>query len=103
VLGAVALDHGHDELLADVPREVEVDVRRRDQLAVEEAPEREAGGDRVDVREAGEEADDRPDRASPPPAGREQVARRAGPAHLERHLARQLQHLPVQEEKAGEA
>ena len=30
------------------------------------------------------------------------MPRRALPPHLERHLARQLEHLPVQEEEAGE-
>ena len=38
VLAAVALGHGDDQLLADVAREVEVDVRDRLELAVEEAP-----------------------------------------------------------------
>src|SRR4029077_5120157 len=28
---------------------------------------------------------------------------RAGAAHLERHLSRELEHLPVEEEEAGEA
>ena len=41
MLVAVALDHGHDQLLADVAREVEVDVRHGDELAVQEAAERE--------------------------------------------------------------
>jgi hypothetical protein len=31
------------------------------------------------------------------------VPHRAGAAHLERHLARELEHLPVEEEEAGEA
>jgi hypothetical protein len=100
VLGAVFFDHSDDELLADVAGEVEVDVRRRDELAVEEAPERESSRDGIDVREAGEEADDRPDRASPPPAWREQVARRAGPAHLVGDFAGQLEDLPVEKEEA---
>ena len=38
VLASVALGHADDELLADVAREVEVDVRHRDQLAVEKRP-----------------------------------------------------------------
>ena len=64
VLVAVALGDGDDQLLADVAREVEVDVRDRGQLAVEEAAEREVVRDRVDVREAGQVADDRADRAA---------------------------------------
>src|SRR6185436_18367493 len=61
------------------------------------------GRDRVNVREAGQVADDRADGASPAPAGREQVARRAGSPHLERDLTRELENLPVEEEEAGEA
>jgi hypothetical protein len=71
VLGSVALDDADDELLADVAREVEVDVRHRRELAVEEAAEREVVRDRVDVREAGQVADERADRgAAPAPGGR---------------------------------
>src|SRR6185295_7853978 len=82
VLVAVALDHRHDELLADVAREVEVDVRDGDELAVQEAAERETGGDRVDMGEPGQIADDRADRASPASPRWQEMARRAGPAHL---------------------
>ena len=65
VVAAVALVHARDEHLAHVAREVEVDVRQRGDLLVEEAPEEEVVGDRVDVREAGEVADDRGDRGAP--------------------------------------
>ena len=75
VLAAVALGDGDDQLLADVAREVEVDVGDRLELAVEEAPEREAGVDGIDVGEPGQVADDRADRAPSPTPGREQVAR----------------------------
>ena len=71
VLAAVALADRDDQLLADVAREVEVDVGHRHELAVEEAAEREPGVHRVDVREAGQVADDRADRAAAPrPGGR---------------------------------
>ena len=103
VLAAVALGDGDDQLLADVAREVEVDVGHRDELVVEEAPEREVRLDRVDVREAGEVADDRADARAPPPPRRQDVPRRAGPAHLERAGAGELEHLPVEQEEAGEA
>ena len=66
VLAAVALGDGDDQLLADVAREVEVDVRDGVELAVEEAAERELGADRVDVRETGEVADERADRGAAP-------------------------------------
>ena len=59
--------------------------------------------DRVDVREPGQVADDRADRAAAAAAGREHVARDRVSAHLPRALARQLQHLPVQEEESREA
>ena len=66
VLAPVALGDGHDQLLANVARKVEVDVRNGVELAVQEAAERELGADRVDVREAGEVADERADgRAAP--------------------------------------
>src|SRR5256885_1828952 len=86
VLAAVALDDGDDQLLADIPREVEVDVGHRDEVAVQEAAEREAGLDRVDVREPGQVADERADRRAAPAAGRERVPRGPGPADLEPHL-----------------
>ena len=103
MLLAVALDDADDELLADVAREVEVDVGDRRELAVEEAAEREVVRDRVDVREAGQVADERADRGAAPAAGRQDVPHRAGAAHLERNLSRELEHLPVEQEEAGEA
>ena len=103
VLAAVLLRHADDQLLADVARKVEVDVGHRRQLAVEEAPEREVRRDRVDVREPGQVADERADGRAAAAAGREHVPHRPGPAHLERDLARELEHLPVQQEEAGEA
>ena len=102
VLAAVPLGDPDDQLLADVAWEVEVDVRRRDQLAVEEAADRQIRLDGIDVREAGQVADDRADRAAAAAAGRERVAGRAGAAHLGGDLARELEHLPVQEEEPGE-
>ncbi len=103
VLLPVALDDADDELLADVAREVEVDVGHRRELAVEEAPEREVVRDRIDVREPRQVADERADRGAAPAPGRQDVPHRAGAAHLERHLACELEHLPVEEEEAGEA
>ena len=102
VLAPVALGDADDELLADVAREVEVDVRDGRELAVQEAAERELVRDRIDVREAGEVADDRADRAPPSAARREEAPRRVRPAHLARALAGDLEHLVVEEEEAGE-
>ena len=102
-LAAEAVVHRQDQLLADVAREVEVDVGHRGQLAVEEAPEREPRRDGIDVREAGEVADDRADRRAAPAARRQRHARRVRAAHRDRDLARDLEDLAVQQEEAREA
>ena len=102
-LAPVALVHARDQHLADVAREVEIDVRQRGQLLVEEAPEEQLVGDRVDVREPGEVADDRGHRGPAPAPRRQQRPHRRRPAHLDRHLARQLQQVAVQQEEAGQA
>ena len=102
VLVPVALGELDDQLLADVAREVEVDVGHRVQLAVQEAAERETRGDRVDVRETRQVADERPDRAAPSPPGRQRMSRRFPSAHLARHLGRELEHLPMEEEESFE-
>jgi len=49
VLVPVALGDGDDQLLADVSREVEVDVWHGVELPVEEPAEREVGSHRIDV------------------------------------------------------
>ena len=58
---------------------------------------------RVDVREAGEVADDRGHARAPPPPRRQRGAGRCRPAHLGRHLARQLEQVAVQQEEARQA
>ena len=102
VLVAVPLRDGDDQLLADVAREVEVDVRDRGQLVVEEAPERELVRDRIDVREAGQVTDDRADRAAAPPARRQEAAGRVAAAYLQGAFPCQLEHLPVEQEEPGQ-
>ena len=102
MLPPVALGDRDDQLLADVAREVEVDVRHRRELAVQEAPEREVVLDRIDVGEAREVADDRADRAATSSSRREKVPRRVPAAHLERGLAGELEHLVVEEEEPRE-
>ena len=75
--GAIAPEavvHARDEDLAHVAREVEVDVGQRRDLLVEEAPEQQLVGDRVDVREAREVADDGGHRRPAPAPGRQQRA-----------------------------
>jgi hypothetical protein len=49
VLAPIALGDGDDQLFADVAREVEVDVGDGGKIAVQEASDREAGLDGVDV------------------------------------------------------
>ena len=73
-----------------------------DHLVVDEPAERETGLDRIDVREPRQVADDRADARAAPASRRQRVARAARAAHLERALARELEHLPVQQEEAGE-
>ena len=102
VLAAVALGDGDDQLLADVAREVEVDVGDGRELVVQEAAERKVRRDRVDMREAGEVADDRADRRAASSTGREDMPGRARPAHLECTRARELEHFPMEQEEAGE-
>ncbi len=102
MLVPVALGERDDQLLADVAREVEVDVGDGVELAVEESPERETGGDGIDVREPGQVADERADRAASPASRRERVAWRFTAPHLPRDVGGELEHLPVQQEEPGE-
>ena len=73
------------------------------ELLVEEPAEEEVVGDGVDVREAGEVADDRGHRGAPPAPRRQQRAGGCRPADLHGDLARELQQVAVQQEEAGEA
>jgi len=88
VLAPVLVADRGEQLLADVAREVEVDVGHRRHVAVEEAAEREPRCDRIDVREPGQVADDRADRAAPAAARRQRRARRVAAAHLDGQLPR---------------
>ena len=99
----VALGDGNDQLLSDVAREVEVDVGHRLQLPVDEPAQRQVGGHGIHVREAGQVTDDRADRAASAATRRQGMTRRVAAAHLACDLLGQLEHLPVQEEEAGEA
>ena len=101
VLAAVALGDADDQLLADVAREVEVDVGDAAHLVVQEAAEREPGLDGIDVREAGQVADDRADGAAAPRPGGSTCRGASSPAHLARALGGELEHLVVEQEEAG--
>ena len=99
----VALGHGDDQLFADVAREVEIDVRDGLELAIEEAAERKVVLDGIDVRETGEVADDRADGAASAAAGGKEAPGGALAAYLECNRAGELEHLPVEQEEAGQA
>ena len=101
VVSPPVLVHALDELLPDVARKVEVDVRQRQQRVVEEAVDREAVADRVDVRQANEVADQRGDRRPASSAWRQlsDAARTARAAHLLGDLDREPHHLEVDEEE----
>ena len=101
-IAPVALVHARDQPLADVAREVQVDVGQPAQFLVQEAPQRQASCDRVDVRQARQVAHQRGHRRPPPSSGRQQRAHRVRPAHLQGDLARQLEHVVVQQEEAGQ-
>jgi hypothetical protein len=96
------MDSG-DQRLADIAREVEVDVRDVGELLVEKAPEEESRAHWIDVREAGQITDDRADARAPAAARRQHPTCRVGPAHLARDLARQLEQVSVEAKEAGEA
>ena len=100
VIRAVAFVHARDQHLANVAGEVQIDVGQVAQLLVQEAPEQQPVRDRVDVRKTGQVADDRGHRGAATPPRREQGARRVRPPHLDSDLARQLQHLVVEQEEA---
>ncbi len=96
---AVALVDPRDQLLPDVAREVEVDVGQRGQLLVQEAADQQVVGDRIDVGQAGQEADDRRDARAATSPRRQQRTDAAGAANLERDLPGQLQQVVVKQEE----
>ncbi len=101
-IGTVALVDPRDQPLADVAREVEVDVGRLGDLLVQEAAEEQAGPDRIDVREAGQVTDDRADARAAAAARGEQRSGAVGAADLDRDLAGELEQVAVEQEEAGE-
>ena len=101
-LAPVALVDPRDQPLADVAREVEVDVGHLGDLVVEEAAEEQPRPHRVDVGEPGQVADHRADARAAPASRRQQVAGRVRPADLDRDLAGELEQVEVQEEEARE-
>ena len=102
VLAAVALRDGDDQFLADIARKIQIDVRYGRELPVEKSSERQIGCDGIDVGEAGEIADDRTDGAAAAPSGRQGVTGRSCSPNILGDLPGELEHLPVEEEEAGE-
>ena len=100
---AVALGDADDELLADVAREVEVDVRHRAR-APRSGSARARGRSRPGRRARARSGSRRSSRPScPDPPRRQEHPRRVAAAHLERALARELEHLVVEEEEPRQA
>ena len=58
MLGAVPLVHAANQLLANLPREVEIDIGYRCEALVEETADEELVGDGIDVGETRKVADD---------------------------------------------
>src|ERR1700730_7187041 len=54
------------------------------------------------MREAGQVTDKRPDRRTAPAPRRQHVSHGSGTTYLVRDLTRELEHLPVQQEEAGQ-
>ncbi len=104
VLRAELVVDPQDQLLPDVPREVQVDVRHRGHLLVEEAAQEELVLEGIDVGQADEVADEGAHRratASP----RRQAGPSAGgvlPPNLLRHLTAEFQQVAVDEEETRE-
>ena len=96
---AVALVDARDQLLADVPREVEIDVRRFGDLLVQEAPQEQPVAHRIDVREPGEVADDRADARAAPAPGRQERPRRVPPPDLGGDVTSQLEDVEVEQQE----
>src|SRR5689334_7101550 len=77
LLTTVALVYARHQGLANVTREVQVNVGQRSQLLVEEATDQKLIGDRVDMREPGQVADDRRHARAAAPTRRKQGTRSA--------------------------
>ena len=103
VLVAVLLIDAQDELFADVPREVEVDVGHAAQGFVEESAQEEVVLHRVDVRKPYQVADDRRYRGATSPARRKARTRPRGfSANFPRDRDGQVHDVAVDEEKPCE-
>ena len=104
VLPPVLLVHRQDELLPDVPWEVQVDVRHRVQGLVQEAAQEEVALHRIDVGEADEIADDgRDGRATSPSWGEPSTSPGRVSPHPEGHIPGQVHDVPVDQEEARQA
>ena len=104
VLASVLLVDRQDQLLPDVPGEVQVDIRDRAQRLVQEAAQKEVRLHRIDVGETDEVADDGGDGGAPSPS---RWQPRMGPGGIASdpggHLTGQIHDVPVDEEEARQA
>src|SRR5207244_7642161 len=89
--------------IAGLSWEVEIDVRHRGEALVQEPPDEEPRGDRIDVRQAEQVADDGGDRRAPSPTGEEVAVRpaRAAP-HVGRDFPGQLEQVVIDEKEPRE-
>src|SRR5438876_4477113 len=103
MLGAIACVHAADQLLTDLAREIEIDVWHRRERLVQKTAQKELVGDRVDMRQAEEIADDRGDRGAASPAGQQVAAgaARAAP-NVRRDVARQVKEVMINKKEAAE-
>src|SRR5437899_188190 len=103
VLGAVPGVHPANQLLPDLAREIEIDIRHRRERLVQEAAQKELVGDGIDVRQAEKVANDRGDRRPASPAGKEVAHGPTRPApDVGRDFAGEIEEVMIDEEEATE-
>src|SRR5215212_1022004 len=102
VVGTEALVDAFDQALTDLARKVEIDIRNGAHLIVDEPAKHQVVCQWIDVGEPDQVADDRAD-GGPTPASRRKRGREAvHTADLDRDLARKLQQVAIEQEKAGQ-
>ncbi len=103
VLVAVPLVDASDQLFADLAREIEVDVRHRGEGLVQEPPDEEPGGDRINVREAEQVAHDGGDGRAAAATGKQADLRppRAAP-HVGGDFAREVEQIVIDQKEPAE-
>src|SRR3989441_5986159 len=103
MLGAIACVHAADQLLTDLAREIEIDVGHRRERLVQKATQKQPVGDRIDMGQAEEIADDGGDRGAASPAGQQVTvgASRAAP-NVGCDVARQVEKVMINKKETAE-